>query len=422
VAETYLLRGARQLLTLRGPAEPRRGTQLGDVSIINDGALLIRDGRIEEVGPTRRVENLKAARDAEVLDATGRVVMPAFVDSGVNLVFSHSAAERNEERLHAGMPRSACDQRDDILHAVRALRLISSQRLGMRAEALLAAMARHGTGSLGVVSGFGLDYTGELKSLRVAKALNGSPLDLFSTYLGGNTVPENFDGNVDGYIDEIAGKLFPVIVRRRLARVAAVRCSAAGFDLTGARRFLSMAREEGLQISLHSQQFETDESALLALEQNALSMTHLEHLSEYHAGELAKSRTMAILTPAATFHMGLTRFAPARELIDRGASVVLASGFNPDDCPTFSMPFVLSLACKYLGMNTAEAISAATINAACVHGKGSEIGSLEVGKKADLLMLNARDYREVPQQPGVNLVHTVMKKGRIIYGPEHTAE
>jgi imidazolonepropionase len=422
VAETYLLRGARQLLTLRGVAEPRRGTQLGDLSIINDGALLIRDGRIEEVGPTRRVENLKAARDAKVLDATGRVVTPAFVDSGVNLVFSHSAAERNEERLHAGKPRNACDQREDILHAVRALRMISSQRLGMRAEAMLAAMARHGTCSLGVVSGFGLDYTGELKSLRVAKALNGEPLDLFSTYLGGNTLPEDFDGNADGYIDKVVTRIFPVIVRRRLARFAAIRCSAGGLDLASARRFLSMARGEGLQVSLHSQQFARDESVRLALEHNAISMTHLEHLSDHDAGELAKSRTTAILTPAATFHMGLTRFAPARQLIDRGAAVVLASGFNPDDCPTFSMAFVLVLACRYLGMTAAEAITAATINAACVHGKGAEIGSLEIGKKADLLILNARDYRDIPQQPGVNLVHTVMKRGRIIHGPGHTAE
>jgi imidazolonepropionase len=418
VAETYLLRGARQLLTLRGPGEPRRGSQLNELSIIPDGALLIRNGRIEEVGPTRRVENLKAARGAIELNATGRVVMPAFIDSGVNLVFAHSATERNSARMHSGIPQNAMGQREEILDAVRALRLISSRRLGMRAATQLAAMARHGTGSAGVVSGFGLDYTCELKSLRVVKSLDGAPIDLFSSYMGGNTVPEEFHGDASAYIEKVVAPLFPVVSRRKLAPCAAVRCAAGAFDTETARRYLSLAREAGMSGTIYSQQFGRDDSVRLAIEQNAISMMHLEHLAGSDIEELARSRTIATLTPASTFHMGLTRFAPARELIDRGGAVALATGFNPDSCPSFSMPFVLSLACRYLGMSAAEAISAATINAACAHQKSAEIGSLEAGKQADLLILTVRDYRELPQQPGVNLVHTVVKKGKLLYDQE----
>jgi imidazolonepropionase len=422
VAETYLLRGARQLLTLRGPGEPRRGTLLNELSIIPDGAILVRDGRIEEIGPTRRVENLRAARSAIEIDVTGRVVMPAFVDSGVNLVYAHSATDRNAARMQSGLPETARGQRDEILDAVRALRLISARRLGMRAAAQLSAMARHGTGLVGVVSGFGLDYTCELKSLRVAKSLDGVPLDLTSSYFGGNTIPEDFQGSPDAYVDGVAIPLFDVILRRRLARIAAVRCSPSAFDTRLARNYLSAARQVGMAVSVHSLQFEHDESVGLALEHDAVAMMHLEHMSPSDVEALARSNTVAILTPAASFHMGLTRFAPARELIDRGAFVALATAFNPDSCPSFSMPFVISLACRYLVMTAAEAITASTINAAYAQGKGDRTGSLEAGKQADLLILNARDYRELPQQAGVNLVHTVMKKGRILYQQSNVTE
>jgi imidazolonepropionase len=395
---------------------------MNELSIIPDGAILVRDGRIDEIGPTRRVENLQSARGAMEINATGRVVMPAFVDSGVNLVYAHSATERNAARLQSGVPETAGGQRDEILDAVRALRLISSRRLGMRAAAQLTAMARHGTGAMGVVSGFGLDSTCELKSLRVAKSLNGVPLDLTNSYFGGNTVPDEFRESPEAYVERVAGSLFPIIQRRKLAPYAAVRCSTSAFDPQLVGRYLSMARKAGLLVSVHSQQFGHDDSVAAALANDASFMMHLEHLSAGDVDELAKSKTMAILTPGATFHMGLTRFAPGRDLIDRGAAVALATAFNPDCCPSYSMPFVISLACRYLVMTAAEAITASTINPAYAHGKAAKTGSLEAGKQADLLILNARDYRELPQQAGVNLVHTVMKKGQILYQQSSDAE
>jgi len=417
VADTILLRGARQLLTLRGPSGARRGSALSELSIINDGAILIRDGRIEEVGLSRRVENLAAARKATVIDATGHVVMPAFVDSGVSIVHNHTAVDRNDERLRNGAPQTACGQREDIFEAVRALKLISKKGLILRATPLAEAFARHGTATAGAVSGYGLDETGEVKTLRAIEALNTHPIDLAQIFFGGNAVP---DGNsADGFARSVLAPLAQQVARRGLARIAAVRCGPCAFDVDSARPYLLAARESGMHRAIYSHQFAPDDSVRLAVDVEALSATHLEHLADRDIGLLAQSNTIAVLTPAATFHMGLTRFAPARGLIDQGAIVALATGYNPDQCPTFSMPFAIAMACRYLGMSAAEAIGASTINAAHALARGHNTGSIESGKQADLLILNARDYRELSHTPGLNLVHTMVKSGRILHGPGH---
>lgn len=412
MADTILLRGARQLLTLQGPPEARRGEGLAELSIINDGALLIKDGRIEEVGMTRRVENLAAARQAQVIDATGHVVMPAFIDSGVSLVFAHSGTEKNDQRLRTGLPQTAASQREDILDAVRALKLIAKKRLIMRASFLAASMARVGTATAGVVSGYGLDGTGEVKTLRTVEALGSSLLEPVPTFLGGNAVPDGV--TAEAFTRETLVPLAAVIKRRKLAEIAAVRCGPTALDHTSARTFLHAARELGLHRAVYAQQFEPDDSVRLALETAALSISHLEHISEAQIDLLGRARTMAVLTPAATYHMGLTRFAPGRDLIDRGVAVALATAYNPDQCPTYSVPFNIAMACRYLGMSPAEAIVASTFNAACALGRSRKIGSLESGKQADLIILNARDYRELPLTPGLNLVHKIMKAGRFV--------
>ncbi len=412
MAETYLLRGARQLLTLQGPPEARRGGRLAELSIISDGALLIKDGRIEEVGMTRRVENLAAARHAEVIDATGRVVMPAFVDSGISLVFAHSGTEKNDQRLRTGLPQTAESQHEDILDAARALKPISKKRLLMRASQLAESVTRAGTLTAGVVSGYGLDDTGEVKTLRVVEALDSAALDAVPTFFGGNTLPEGT--SLPEFCQNTVIPLAAVVKRRKLAEFAAIRCGPMAFDSAEARNLLLAARELGLRRAIYSQQFEPDDSVDLALDYEASSITHLEHIRDPDIDLLAMSRVVAVLTPAATYHMGLTRFAPARRLIDRGAAVALATAFNPDQCPTYSMPFNIAMACRYLGMSPAEAIVASTFNAACALGRARKVGSLESGKQADVLILNARDYRELPLTPGLNLAHTIMKAGRIL--------
>jgi imidazolonepropionase len=282
----------------------------------------------------------------------------------------------------------------------------------MRASLLAASLARVGTGTAGVVSGYGLDDTGEVKTLRTIEALDRNILESVPTFFGGNAVPDGV--NPCDFSQQTLAPLASVIKRRKLAEIAAVRCGPSAFDNASARAFLLAARELGLQRAIYSQQFEPDDSVFLALEQGAISISHLEHIRDDHVDVLSRARTIAVLTPAATYHMGLTRFAPGRDLIDRGAPVALATAFNPDQCPTYSMPFNISIACRYLGMSPAEAIVASTFNAACALGRSRKVGSLESGKQADLLILNARDYRELPLTPGLNLVHKIMKAGRFV--------
>jgi imidazolonepropionase len=412
VSETYLVRGARQLLTLRGPSEARRGPGLSELSIISDGAILIRDGRIEEVGMTRRVENLAVARHAKIIDATGQVVMPAFVDSGVSLIHTHNAVDRNEERLTSNVPQNPCGQRYDILDAVRALKLVSKKGLILRASSVAESLVRHGTATAGAVTGYGHDETGEIKALRVLEALDSHPLGLAPIFLGANSVPDRTTS--PAFTHEVLIPLLEVVARRRLATIAAIRCGPSAFDVPTARAYLQAARDNGLRCAIYSHQFAPDDSVRLALEMEALSITHLECIADRDIKLLAQSNTLAVLTPAATFHMGLTHFAPARKLMEEGAALALATAYSPDQCPTFSMPFTIMLACRYLGMSAAQAIVASTVNAAHALGRGHITGSLELGKQADLLILNARDYRDLAFAPGVNLVQMVIKSGNVI--------
>jgi imidazolonepropionase len=415
VADTYLLRGARQLLTLRGPSEARRGSGMAELSIISDGAVLVSNGLIQEVGLSRRVENLAAARDARVIDATGRVVMPAFVDSGVSLIHAHMEIERSDERLRQGLPQTAQSQREDILEAARVLKPMSKKGLIARASPSADSLARHGTGTVGAVSGYGLDESGEIKTLRAMESLADQPLGVVPIFFAGNMLP---DGVVAAeYTRSTLAPLAEVVARRGLAGIAAIRCGPHSYDVDSALPFLLAARQNGMHRAIYANQFAPDESARLAVDVEALSITHLERLDSFGVDILSRSNTVAVLTPAATFHMGLTRFAPARKLIDQGAAVALATACNPYQCPSFSMPFTIAMACRYLGMSSAEAVTAATINAAHGLGCGSTTGSIEAGKQADLLIVNARDYRELPLTPGINLVHTMMKSGRILYGP-----
>jgi imidazolonepropionase len=287
--------------------------------------------------------------------------------------------------------------------------MVSKKGLILRAGPLAESFARHGTATAGVVSGFGHDETGEIKTLRALEALHTQPIDLAPIFFGGNSIPD--DVSPDAFAREVLAPLAQVVARRRLSGIAAVRCGPCAFDVESAQPYLSAARENGLRLAIYSHQFAPDDSVRMAVAMNALSVTHLEHIADGDVSLLANSDTFAVLTPAVTFHMGLTRFAPARQLIDEGAAIALATAYNPDQNPTFSMPFTIMLACRYLGMSPAEAVTAATINAAYALGLGDSTGSIEPGKQADILILNARDYRELPVTPGLNLVHTMIKSG-----------
>ncbi len=414
-SNTLLVRGARQLVTLRGLAGPRRGSALRDLSIIQDGAVLIQNGIIAALGPSRRVENLAAARKAEEIDATGCVVAPGFVDSHTHLISGPARLNEYELRVAGADYLEIAKNGGGILSSVRAVRETPIRRLVMQARRILGGFIRHGTTTIEAKSGYGLDETGERKTLRAVRALNGKPLDLVGTYLGAHVVPPEYEGRADEYVEWTISQLMPKLRRRNLARFADVYCDQGAFTLAQARRYLEAAREHGFELKVHAEQFSNTGATRLAVELGAASADHLERADDTDIQALAGSKTVGTLLPGSVFHLGLDRYPAARKMIDAGVAIALASDFNPGTSPTYSMPMVLALACTQMRMTPAEAITAATINGAHAIHCANRIGSIEAGKFGDLVVYNVPDYREIPYHFGVNLVATTIKKGQVLY-------
>jgi|ERR1039458_4377971 imidazolonepropionase len=406
VTPPILIRNARQLLTLRGPKGARRGPALNELGVIPHGAMLIRDGVIEEVGPAVRVENLAAARGAVEISAVGRVVMPGFVDSHTHLMFPPLCPAGEAQREHHS--------------AVKLLLSMTGQRLAWRGRAYLEAMARHGTTTVEAKTGCGPHESAETKVLRALATLHGKPLDVVATLLlrfprAGVGSPEADQAAAQW----MCGELMPKIRRRRLARFADLKWDPEPWRQKIFRRFLATARELGFGCKVHGDDAMPAAAVRLAVEQQAVSVDHLEHIGGEEVEALARSQTMATLLPGASFRSG--RYAPARALIEAGAAVAIATDFNPCHTPSLNMQTAISLACVAMGMSPAEAISAATVNGAYAIGCADR-GLLAYGKLADILVLNASDYRELPEQLGTNLVHLTMKRGKVIYQEGEVAE
>jgi imidazolonepropionase len=413
VSHILLVRGARQLITLHGPTGPRRGAALRDLGIIEHGALLVCDGVIEEVGPARRVENLALARGADEIDASGRVVMPGFVDSHTHLSEGGPWLDDYEARLDGADPLQSMTGWNATWQA---LRTASARRLQERFGSTLACMARHGTTTVEAKAGYGSDCGAELKILRVLARLNARPLDVVATYMAMGPLASAGCGRPAAPdLDHLRANVLPAIARRKTAVFADLVVEAGRNGLDAASRYMASARELGFLLKIHADEFEHTGGALLAAGHGAASADHLEYAAREDIEALARSATIATLLPGSAFHLGTGRYAPARALIDAGAAVALASNFNPNTSPTYSMPAIISLACSQMRLTPAEAIAAATINGACALRRGSQVGSLELGKAGDLIVLNTSDYRDLPCQFGVNLVHATVKRGRVIY-------
>lgn len=392
-----LIRNARQLLTLRGRPEPRRGAEMRELGIIEHGSVLVRDGSIKAVGSGL------PERGAREIDATGKVVMPGFVDSHTHLVFGEPRLRDYEMQLAGAGYADIAAAGGGILWSVERVRAMPEPELAVQARTAVAAMMRHGTTTVEAKSGYGLDEEGELKMLRVATAAGAVP-----TYLGAHVPPPEF-ATADAYVDWICARMLRSVTG--LARFADVYCDGNAFTLEQARRYLRAAADHGLRLKVHAEQFTRTGAAEMAVEMGAVSADHLEQAGEREIAALADSDTMATLLPGSVWHLGLERYAPARRLIDSGVAVALATDFNPGTSPTYNMQMVISLACRMMGMTPAEAISAATINGAHALGMSRRTGSLEPGKQADIVIMNVSDYREIPYYFGTNNVAVTIRQG-----------
>jgi imidazolonepropionase len=413
-----LITGASQILTLRGRG-PRRGAALANVGILKNGALLIADGLIVAVGPRAQVEAHPLARGAQRLDVDGRVLLPGFVDSHTHLVHAASRAEEYELRIAGASYEEIAKRGGGILNSVNKLRAATPSALKHRAHSALQQFAAYGTTTVEAKSGYGLDLSSELKILQLHKELSAAqPLDIVSTFLGAHVIPAEFRTPLSGakeYVALLIDKLIPEIAAQKLAEFCDVFCERGAFNLAQSKQILEAGKRYGLKPRIHAEQLSRTGGAQLAVMLGASSCDHLERINRADIRALAKSKTVATLLPGCDFHLGLKQYAPARALIDAGAIVGLATDYNPGTSPTVSMPMILSLACTQLRMTLAEAVTAATINSAYSLGRDKQIGSLEVGKLADISIFDVDDYREIPYYFGVNTCHTTIKRGQIVY-------
>jgi imidazolonepropionase len=410
-----LITGCSELVTLRGRV-PRRGRALGDLRILRDGAVLVRADRIAAVGTRRRIERLRAARRAEKLDLGGRVVLPGFVDSHTHLVFPASRVAEYEQRISGATYEQIARSGGGIRSTVENLRRAPAKALHDRALARLREFAAHGTTTIEAKSGYGLDWKSELKILTILAELHqDQPLDIAATFLGAHVVPSEFQRRPDAYVDLLAQRWIPAVATASLAEFCDVYCDRGAFTVAQARRILSAGRACGLVPRIHAEQLARTGAARLAIELEAASADHLEEIDRRDVHALSLSNVVCTMLPGCCFHLGLPHYAPARELIDAGAIVALATDFNPGTSPTVSMPMILSLACTQMRVTPAEAISAATINPAYSLRQHDRVGSLEVGKYADLAAFDVADHREIPYYFGVNLCSLTVKRGAIIH-------
>jgi imidazolonepropionase len=399
---------ASQLVTLSGPKRPRVATEMSELAIIRDGGMLIRDGEIERVGPSDEIE--KNAGDAEIVDASGRVVMPGFVDAHTHLVFAGNRLDDFERRALGETYEQIAKAGGGIWSTVGKTRAASELDLLAQAKEHANWLLRCGTTTVEAKSGYGLTVEDELKILRVMRELKEEVrLEIVPTFLGAHAVPREL--SPDKYLDIVVTEMLPRITAEKLAEFCDVFCERGYFDIDQSRKILSAAKNAGLSLRGHVDQLTNSGGAKLMAEMGATTADHLEKTDEEGIAALKKANVQPVLLPGSVYALGSSRYPRAREMIEIGLPVGLATDFNPGSSPTPSMPMVLSLACTQMKMSPAEAITASTVNAAYSVERGDMIGSLEPGKLANFVIFDCEDYRELAYWFGLPQTHAVYVRG-----------
>jgi imidazolonepropionase len=411
---TLAILHAAQLVGITPPGTRiRRGVDLQRLSLITDGAVVIQDERIAWIGPAADMPPLPP--DAEILDASGKVVLPGLVDSHTHLIFAGSREDEFEQRLQGLSYQEIAARGGGITATVRKVRFASKDELKALARRRLDRLLQFGVTTVEVKSGYGLSLADEIKCLEAIAELNAEgPLQLVSTFLGAHAVPPEYAGARDKYVDLLIREMLPEVARRRLADFCDVFCETGVFSSAESERILARARELGLGLKLHADELTPLGGAELAGRLGAVSADHLLCITDAGIDALADSGTVATLLPGTAFFLGMP-CAPARKLIERGVPVALASDCNPGTCPTENLPLVGTLACTQMKMLPAEVVYSLTLNAAAAVGRAEQIGSLEVVKQADLVIFDVPDYRHIFYHFGVNHVWRVLKRGRVVH-------
>jgi imidazolonepropionase len=398
-----LVSNARELVTLQGPNAPRTRGQMRQLSIITKGSVAVKDGRIVAVGKSLRY-NAK-----RTIDATGKVVMPGFVDPHTHVVFAGSREFELDLKLNGMSYMEILQRGGGIFYTVEQTRKASFESLVSQSKKRLDTMLAYGTTTCEAKTGYGLDVGTELKLLKVQQKLNEMhPVDVVSTFLGAHAVPKG--QRPEQYVQMVIDEMLPRV--KGLAEFCDVFCERGVFTVPQARKILEAGKRYGLTPKLHADEIVDTGGARLAAEIGAISADHLLMSSDAGLHAMDKRHVVGVLLPGTSLSLMQQRYAPARRIIDLGVPVALATDLNPN-CWTESMQGIIQLACLSMQMTPAEAITAATMNAACAIGREHSVGSLEPGKQADLLILDCPNHGFLPYHFGVNLVDTVIKKGRV---------
>ncbi len=417
-----LIEDASELITLaadipgNGAAGPRVGSSMRNLAIISGGSVAAFDGRIVAIGKTHEVRGkVNLTSNAQVIDAKGKVVLPGFVDSHTHLVFAGSREEEFIQRAEGKTYLEILGSGGGILSTVRATRDATHSHLLALGLKNLDIMMCHGTTTVEVKSGYGLSVDEELKILRVIRDLDKfHPVDVVSTFMGAHAVPAEYAGDTEGYVQHVIDDQLPAVKEENLAEFCDVFCEKGVFSVGQSRRILEAGLALGLLPRIHADEMGSLGGAELAAEIGAVSAEHLLYASEDGIRKMAEAGVTATLLPATSFTLGVGRYADARAFIQAGCPVALATDFNPGTSPTLSMQFVMNAAALGMKLHPAEIISATTVNAAHGLNRGNLIGSLEVGKVADMVVVNTDTYLRIPYKLGINIVDKVIKRGRLV--------
>ncbi len=413
-----LIHSASQLVTLSGG--PRRGHDLGNLHILEDGAVLIRDGIIEEIGKTSTL--IYKYPNEDRVDARGNAVVPGFIDPHTHLVWAGDRAAEFEMRLQGKTYMEIMSAGGGITSTVKATRSASKEELLAQTRRRAQQMLRHGTTTAEAKSGYGLELTAELVQLEVLLALDTEgPLEIVPTFLGAHAIPPEYAGRTAEYVALVCEQMLPALrswwpqhAAGRSLPFVDVFCEKGVFELEDSRRILTAAKKLGFPLKAHVDEFENLGGAGLAAKMGAISIEHAVKTSPGEIKALGKSDTVIVSLPCTPFGLAEPHYSPAKEMLAADCLLALATDLNPGTAWCESMQFVMALACRYLKLTPAQALAAVTINAAKAIGREKTIGSIEVGKQADLVILSVPDYRHLGYRFGGNLAETVIKKGSVI--------
>ncbi len=406
-----LLKNAAEIVTFTGNTA-KKGNEMSKPLVIKNGCILTNNEKIEAVFPMSEISHFNTA-NAEIIDCTGKTVTSGFIDCHTHFIFGGYREEEFNDRLNGMSYMEIMKRGGGIVNTVNKTRNATTDELFSEGKKRLQKYLEYGVTTIEGKSGYGLDIDTELKQLGVMSELNNAqPVEIIQTYMGAHATPKEFD-SADSYIDFIIDKVLPAVKEKTKTEFCDVFCEKNVFDVTQSKRLLLSAKKLGLGLKMHAEEIVPLGGSGVACEIGAVSVEHLLHIDETNIAKLSKSDTIGVLLPATAFSLK-EQYAPARKMIDSGCAVAVASDLNPGSCYTQSIPLVIALSCMYMGMTVDETLCALTLNAACAINRGENIGTLEKGKQADIIIHNVPSIKFLSYNFCVNHALTVIKKGQIV--------